>query len=85
MNPIDLARIGAICKGLTSPQTVKEVKTLSRALKKKSRFKEPSTWASISGLCATLVALFPVAAPVLGPVGIIAAGVGYYQREERHE
>ena len=68
---------------LTSQQAVDGLETIVDSVKHpKTRLKEPSTWASFTGLCSLIVAVFPATAAVVGPLGLVCGAAGYWLREK---
>ena len=69
---------------LATEQMAQDAKQIAGAIKKPSRFKEPSTWASFTGVLATLCTVFPAAAPVLAPAAALTGFVGFLLREGKN-
>ena len=69
---------------LATEQVAADAKQVVEAVKKPSRFKESSTWASFTGLLATLCSVFPAAVPVLAPAAAVTGFIGFWLREGKH-
>ena len=69
---------------LATEQVATDAKQIASAIKNPSRFKEPSTWASVTGMLATLCTVFPTAVPVLAPAAALTGFIGFLLREGKN-
>ena len=69
---------------LATEQMAQDAKQIASAIKKPSRFKEPSTWASVTGVLATLCTVFPASVPVLAPAAALTGFIGFLLREGKN-